>query len=100
MVDEEPKYLKKKKSNTSKSKSKSNHKHNYKYVLFICENKPYKGSYCTSCGRIKDIQFFLTEKRGTYYHVLNKDEVYEKFKDLDRIAIENTTQKYIVIEDL
>lgn len=97
---EAAKYLKRKKSSVSKSSVKSKHKHIYKDVLFVCENKPHKGKYCTLCGKIGDLQFFLSEKRNGYYHVLTTEELYAKFGNLDVIEIENTFQKYIVMEDL
>lgn len=84
MSNEITKYIKKKKSSTSKSKAKSKHKHEYVDCLFIKNNKPYKGTYCKICNKIKDMALFETEKIGSRYRILDDNEVFEKYKDLEK----------------
>jgi hypothetical protein len=81
-----PKYKKKTKSNCSKSNSKSDHKHQNKDCLLIVENRPYLGSYCTVCGKIRGWNYCLEKCEGGYRE-LPKEEVYSKYKDLEQIAI-------------
>lgn len=100
LENEIPKYKKKKESNLSKSKSKSKHKHNYKECLLISleDDKPYYANYCEICGKINNLKFFETEKiENGHYRNLSKEEVYEKYKDLERFSVENIWQKYISI---
>ena len=85
MIDDEiPKHRKKKKSSTSKSSIKSKHKHEYKEVLLIHNNRPHWATVCKICGKIGDLHFF-------------EDEVFEKYKDLENIVIEDIWQKYVPI---
>ena len=99
--NEIPKYIKKKKSSVSKSKVKSKHKHEYVDCLLIKDNdRPYKAKYCKICGKIGDIKFFETEQtEDGYYRVLDTDEVFEKYKDLEIIHIEDIWQKYVVLDN-
>ena len=95
-----PKYKKKKNSTISKSLDKSKHKHEYVDCLLIVGNRkyPYKAAYCKVCGKIGDMHLFETEKtdNGTYRQ-LDYDEVYEKYKKLEKIHIDDIFQKYIPI---
>lgn len=99
--NEIPKYIKKKESSVSKSKVKSKHKHKYVDCLLTKDkdnDRPYKAKYCKICGKIGDIKFFETEQtEDGYYRVLDTDEVFEKYKDLEIIHIEDIWQKYIVL---
>lgn len=99
MKDNEiPKYRKKKKSSVSKSSTKSNHKHEYVECLLIYNEHPYWATYCKFCGKMGNLHFFESEKREDgLYRQLNYDEVYEKYKDLEKIDIENIWQKYVPI---
>lgn len=99
MIDEEiGKYKKKKESNISKSKRKSNHKHEYKDCLLIDkENKPHKSKYCSICGKIYDVKFFETEKSEYGYRVLDDDEVFKKYKDLERFYVDSIWDKYVIL---
>lgn len=98
--NEIPKYIKKKESSVSKSKVKSKHKHEYTYCLLVKDNdRPYKAKYCKICGKIGDINFFETERtEDGYYRVLDTDEVFEKYKDLDKIYVEDVWQKYVTFD--
>ena len=85
MIDSEiPKHRKKKQSSTSKSGKKSKHKHEYKEVVLIHNDKPHWATVCKICGKIGDLHFF-------------EDEVFEKYKDLEKIEIESVFQKYVPI---
>jgi hypothetical protein len=98
--DDIPKHRKKKGSSTSKSKEKSKHKHEYVECLLIERenNKPHRATYCKICGKIGDIKVFETEKTEKgYYRTLSSDEVFEKYKDLEKIYIEDLWQKYVPI---
>lgn len=94
-----PKYIKKKKSNTSKSKSKSKHKHEYVECLFIVTNlfgklKPCPGTYYKLCGKIDHVNTFCAEKIEGVYHSLSDEEIYEKYKHLNKVYIDDIFQKY------
>ena len=96
--NEIPKHRKKKQSSTSKSNTKSKHKHEYKEVLLIHNNRPHWATICKICGKIDDLHFFETEKAEQgYYRSLDSDEVFEKYKDLEKIVIEDIWQKYVSI---
>lgn len=96
--DDVGKYKKKKQSNISKSKRKSNHKHEYKDCLLIDrDGKLHKGKYCKICGKIDDVNFFETEKSEYGYRVLDDDEVFEKYKDLEKFYVDSIWDKYVVI---
>ena len=99
--NEIPKYIKKKESSVSKSKVKSKHKHKYVDCLLIKDNdRPYKSTYCRICGKIGDIHFFETERtEDGYYRVLDTDEVFEKYKYLEKIYVEDIWQKYVVLDN-
>lgn len=99
MTDNEtPKYRKKKPSSTSKSSTKSKHKHEYKECLLIEKEYPHRATYCKICGKIGDIHLFETEPyRDGMWKMLDYDEVYEKYKDLEKIEIEDIFQRYIPI---
>ena len=99
MIDNEiPKYKKKKPSSTSRSNAKSRHKHEYKEVLLIHNDKPHWATVCKICGKIGDFHFFETEhcEEGVI-RMLDYDEVFEKYKDLEKIEIEDIWQKYVPI---
>ena len=95
-----PKHRKKTKSSTSKSRNKTDHKHEYKECLFIKNERPHKGSYCTICGKIGDMGFFETVRTdiGTY-RVMDSDEVFEKYKHLEQVEIEDVFQKYVPVSN-
>ena len=99
MIDNEiPKHRKKKPSSASKSKEKSKHKHEYTECLLIHNNHPHRATYCKICGKIGDLHFFETERTEQgYYRSLDSDEVYEKYKDLEKIVIDDIWQKYVPI---
>lgn len=99
MIDNEiPKYRKKKQSSTSKSSTKSKHKHEYKEVLLIHNDRPHLATACKICGKIGDLHFFETEKReDRLYKQFDSDEVFEKYKDLEKIIIGDIWQKYVPI---
>lgn len=98
--NEVPKYIKKKESSVSKSKEKSKHKHEYVDCLLIKDNdRPYKATYCKTCGKIGRLNFFETERTEEgYFKVLDKDEVFEKYKDLKKIYIDDIWQKYVTFD--
>lgn len=95
---EVPKHRKKKQSSTSKARTKSKHRHIYKDCLFI-NNKvgwPYKGQYCIFCGKIGEIDLFEAVKvSGGYRRRLIESEIIEKYKYLEKIEIEDFSQKHI-----
>lgn len=95
-----PKYIKKKESSTSKSKVKSKHKHEYVDCLFVNKGKqPHKGTYCKICGKIGNMAFFESEKtENGFYRILDYDEVFEKYKYLEKKYIEDVFQKYVGLD--
>ena len=99
MIDNEiPKHRKKKQSSTSKSSTKSKHKHEYKEVLLVHNDRPHRATVCKICGKIGDLNFFEAEKREDgLYRQLDYDEVFEKYKDLENIVIEDIWKKYVPI---
>lgn len=98
--NEIPKYIKKKESSVSKSKEKSKHKHEYVDCLLVKNGYPHKGTYCKICGKIGDMNFFEYERTGSgYLRILDKDEVFEKYKDLEKIYVEDIWQKYVVLDN-
>ena len=99
MIDNEiPKHRKKKPSSTSKSKEKSKHKHEYTECLLIHNNHPHRAAYCKICGKIGDLHFFETEPyKDGMWRMLDCDEILEKYKDLEKIVIEDIWQKYVPI---
>lgn len=101
MVDNEiPKHRKKKQSSTSKSGTKSKHKHEYKEVLLIHNDRPHWATVCKICGKIDDLHFFECEKTEEgLYRQLDYDEVFEKFKDLEKYYIEDIWQKYVPVSN-
>lgn len=95
-----PKHRKKKESSTSKSKVKSKHKHKYMDCLLIVSEKkrPHKATYCKICGKIGDVSFFDTVHcENGYRRMLDIDEVFEKYKDLEQFNIDDIWQKYVAI---
>ena len=55
---------------------------------------------CKICGKIDDLHFFETEKTEQgYYRSLDSDEVFEKYKDLENITIDDIWQKYVAIDN-
>ena len=101
MIDNEiPKYKKKKPSSTSKSSTKSKHKHEYIERLLIEKGHPYRAIVCKICGKIYDIYFFESGQcEDGMQRMLDVDEVFEKYKDLEKIEIESVFQKYVPIVD-
>ena len=98
MIENEiPKHRKKKQSSTSKSSTKSKHKHEYKEVLLIHNDRPHWATACKICGKIGDLHFYEAEKCEFGYRGLDVDEVFEKYKDLEKIVIEDIWQKYVPI---
>ena len=99
MIDNEiPKYKKKKKSSISKSSTKSKHKHEYVECLLIEKGRPYRAIVCKFCGKIYDIYFFESGQcEDGMQRMLDDDEVFEKYKDLEKIEIESVFQKYVPI---
>ena len=97
--NEIPKYIKKKESSVSKSKVKSKHKHKYVDCLLVENGYPHKGTYCKICGKIGERSFFETERtENGFFRVLDTDEVFEKYKDLKKIYIDDIWQKYVVLD--
>ena len=99
MIEHEiPNHRKQTHSSTSKSRIKSKHKHEYKEVLLIHNNRPHWATVCNICGKIGDLHFFEGEKTEEgYYRSIDTDEVFEKYKDLENIVIEDIWQKYVPI---
>ena len=95
-----PKYIKKKQSSVSKSKEKSKHKHQYVDCLLIDRNnRPHRSEYCKICGKIRDVYFFETEKIEDRYHILSKEQVFEKYRDLEKKYINSFWDKYVSLEE-
>lgn len=99
--DEIPKHRKKKSSSTSKSSTKSKHKHEYKECLLIHDNHPHRAAYCEICGKIDDLHLLESEKveGKPYNRVLSYDEIYEKYKDLEKYYVDDIWQKYVPIKE-
>ena len=100
-IQDIPKYIKNKQSCKSKAKKKSNHKHEYRDCLLI-ERKndyPHKASCCKICGKIGRLSFHETEEKDGFFVVMDKEEVFEKYKNLEQIYIDDIWQKYVPIKD-
>ena len=99
--NEIPKYIKKKESSVSKSKVKSKHKHEYVDCLLVKDNgHPYKAKYCKICGKIGERNFMEVERtEDGYFRILDTDEVFEKYKGLERFYIDDVWQKYVVLDN-
>lgn len=102
--EEIPKHKKKKDSSVSKSQTKSKHKHIYSKDCLLIEGKeefkfPCRANYCEICGKIQNVHFFETERLDNgRCRALNSDEIYEKYKDLEQIRIDDIWQKYVPME--
>lgn len=98
---ETPKYKKKKDSSVSKSQTKSKHKHIYSKECLLIESSdkfrfPCRAKYCEICGKIQNVHFFETERSDDgRYRALNPDEIYEKYKNLEQIYMDDIWQKYV-----
>lgn len=98
--NEVPKHIKKKQSSVSKSKKKSKHRHEYVDCLLIEENRfPHKATYCKICGKIGKFNFFEIEQENGYWRVLDTDEIFEKYKDLEKVYIDDIWQKYVALDN-
>lgn len=98
-IQEVPRHQKKKESNTSKSRAKSDHKHLYCDCLFITEEgKPYKGKYCTVCGKVHDVELYSVNKFNGYYVAFTENELYEKYSELPKLKISSIFNKYISVD--
>lgn len=95
--DDIPKHVKKREPSPKTKKSK--HKHEYKDCLLIVNeygSRPYFGSYCIHCGKIKD--FILpTEKIEDGSRMLTDKEVFEKYEHLEKFYVEDLWQKHVSI---
>lgn len=83
---------KKKETSKSKSSRKSKHKHEYKDCLLIDRSKYKhicKALYCTICGKIHDLRFGESVKEGRWYRPLTNEEILEKYKDLEKIYVDD-----------
>ena len=94
-------YKKKKQSSIFKSKEKSKHKHEYVDCLLIDRNNcPHRSEYCKICGKIRNINFFEVEiTEDGYYRVLDTDEIFDKYKDLEKFYVDDIWQKYVVLDE-
>ena len=98
MDNEIPKYCKNKPSSTSKSNVKSKHKHKYKECLLIHNGHPHWAAVCKICGKIGDLHFSECEPyRDGMWRQLDYDEVFEKYKNLEKIVVEDIWQKYVPV---
>lgn len=98
--NEVPKHIKKKESSVSKSEKKSKHKHEYVDCLLIeKDGRPHKATYCKICGKINKDKFLEADRCDDgFYRLLHDDEIFEKYKDLEKIYVEDIWQKYVVID--
>lgn len=98
--NEIPKYRKKKPSK-SKSANKSNHKHKYIDCLLVDdENRSYKAEYCQICGKINNVKAFETERLDDgYFRMLTDNEVFHKYKGLERFQVKDIWDKYVSISE-
>lgn len=100
MIDNEiPKHRKKKPSSTSKSNTKSKHKHEYKDVLLIHDDRTHRASICKICGKIHTVHYFESEKveGSASSRILHSDEIYEKYKYLEKYYVDDIWQKYVPV---
>ena len=99
--EEIPKYKKKKNSSVSRSIDKSKHKHEYKEYLLITnkDKKPHRANICKVCGKIDNVCLFDTDEVDGIYRMLSSEEVYEKYKHLEKIYVDDIYQKYIPISN-
>ena len=93
--DKKVRYRKKKLSNSSKAKAKSDHKHVNKACLLICNSTyVYYANYCIVCGKIINWEIPM-EKESGYYRELSREEIFEKYRDLEQKEITDIFDKYI-----
>lgn len=93
-----PKHKKKKQSAVSKAKNKSAHKHMYKPCLFVDKKGFYnKSEYCTLCGKVGEISLGTERVTGNCYRQLTNKEIYETYKQLELVEIEEIIPKYLPI---
>lgn len=93
-----PKYKKKRDSSVSKSINKAKHKHCYKEVILVSTKQgriPRKGICCEICGKIYNVIPFETDEISG--RMLNEEEIYEKYKHLEKIYVDDFWQKYVPI---
>lgn len=91
------KYQKKKPSSVSKSRAKSNHKHDKKECLLIKNATPYLASYCTICGKINNWKMPTIKIETGGYRMLNSQEVFAMYSELEQFKVDNLWNKYIPI---
>ncbi|MBE5850917.1 MAG: hypothetical protein E7298_12425 [Lachnospiraceae bacterium] len=94
--DEIPKYKKKTKSSISKTECKADHKHQYRKCLLIYEEHPYLAHYCTSCGKVRNWSKCI-QKSENGYRELRDDEVYELYKDLIQVRVDDLYLKNLQV---
>lgn len=96
--EEIPKHFKKRESSKSKSINKAKHKHTYTECLFVDLNgNPHRGTYCKECGKVSDVHMFETEPSEYGLRMLDQDEVFAKYKKLEKINIVDIFQKYVPV---
>lgn len=98
------KYKKKTKSNISKSKSKSKHKHISRQCLLVDKNRPYLATYCSICGKVQNWQVPVSHGEivggKKCARQLTSEEVFEKYRELERVKVEDIFIKYIPVRDV
>jgi len=95
-INEVGKYTKKKDSNVSKASAKANHKHDYKEVLLIeaKSGRPKLGTVCSICGKIYN-WVSPASHEGSFYRMLSDEEIFEQYKDYERIPVNSFFQKNV-----
>ena len=68
--------------------------------MFIENKIPHHGTYCSICGKIGNVHLIETEKLNNgMWRELDYDEVYQMYKYLDQIHIDDIFQKFIPISE-
>ena len=94
--DEIPKYKKKTKSSISKAECKADHKHQYRKCLLIYKEHPYLAHYCTNCAKVRNWSRCI-QKSEDGYRKLRVDEVYELYKDLIQVRVDDLYLKNLQV---
>lgn len=83
-----------------KGEKRANHKHVYVEALADLKGSYHRLTHCTICGRINDKYIFETipiEDNINGRRLLTNEEVYEKYKHLPRVTLNELDDKYVTL---
>ena len=66
--------------------------------MLIEKDRPYRSKVCEICGKIGNVNFFETKEYELHSRIMMTDEeIFEKYKDLKHIKIDDIWKKYVDI---